>query len=553
LVELSGKEEQDDGVNGVDGVDEDLGMGGFANSPAEEEQDDIDDDSLGSSSGDTNSVQSDVEKQSQICNVMESAIPLDGQNSDAPHSLAEANKFKLDIEAFQKAEKQLSDPAAMLTDGTVALLLSLIQKEAKAANSLNSSRVLVTHPLWLELDNRLPSRLPKTTRRFLMTILHHKAGPGHWTLGIFDLAERAFRHYDPLPSRKTQSAVWDRIGPWIQNLTGNPFVPLPLPGPVQRDGVSYALFALEAGYKFLVDEPIGVLDVASFRARLLDSLPEATPRLFPSVNTDLTGISPRSGPPSRNAKEIGDDDDDLSDLVGSEEGSSGKVSVSLPCASNMANADAIVVIPAAEIQLQSGTSSYAPRITGLDDTEEAKFLSLETDSINALKRYPPLNDKSMDELREAKRQCISRLEHHSIEMESLRTLLKDKQRVGDDAQALFQELANDLEQVESFSEQIMVTVHDAATADPVKSVQTLSTQIASLVATNCDAAKWKKSEAEKKAQDATDRLRDVKVRVNSAESLLAQLENEAQLLSRRVKSESRKRKLAAFLQAEDED
>ncbi|KAF5699202.1 Sentrin sumo-specific [Fusarium mundagurra] len=107
----------------------------------------------------------------------------------------------------QRAQQQLQDPSAQLTDDVLNLLLQYITRTSRTPGAK------VLDPLYIQVDNQESHQPPagfarvSESNEVIYIPLHHKRQGGHWSLAVLRPKQACIEHYDSLHSRQRESRI----------------------------------------------------------------------------------------------------------------------------------------------------------------------------------------------------------------------------------------------------------------------------------------------------------------------------------------------------------
>ncbi|CZR49511.1 uncharacterized protein FPRO_15871 [Fusarium proliferatum ET1] len=181
----------------------------------------------------------------------------------------------------QRAQQQLQDPTAQLTDDVLNLLLQHITRTCRTPGAK------VLDPLYIQVDNEKSHQPPAgftrvcESNKVIYIPLHHQNQDGHWSLAVLRPEQACIEHYDSLHSRQRES----RIQGCFESMLDVHSVQLSrMSCPQQEDSVNCGVFVV-CFLGFLLNKlrfPTS-LDPAPTRQKLLNMVVD--PQHEPSTST----------------------------------------------------------------------------------------------------------------------------------------------------------------------------------------------------------------------------------------------------------------------------
>ncbi|CVL07135.1 uncharacterized protein FMAN_15282 [Fusarium mangiferae] len=181
----------------------------------------------------------------------------------------------------QRAQQQLRDPTAQLTDDVLNLLLQHITRTSRTPGAK------VLDPLYVQVDSQESHQPPAGLARLcesnkvIYIPLHHQSQGGHWSLAVLHPEQACIEHYDSLHSRQRES----RIQGCFETMLDVQSVQLSrMSCPQQADSINCGVFVV-CFLGFLLNKlPFPTsLDPAPTRQKLLDMVVD--PQREPSIST----------------------------------------------------------------------------------------------------------------------------------------------------------------------------------------------------------------------------------------------------------------------------
>ncbi|KAF5642790.1 Sentrin sumo-specific [Fusarium sp. NRRL 25303] len=120
---------------------------------------------------------------------------------------APADKGEPSQTTSQRAQQQLRDPTAQLTDDVLNLLLEHITRTSKTPGAK------VLDPLYIQVNSQESHQPPAgftrvcESNKVIYIPLHHQSQGGHWSLAVLRPEQAYIEHYDSLHSRQRESQV----------------------------------------------------------------------------------------------------------------------------------------------------------------------------------------------------------------------------------------------------------------------------------------------------------------------------------------------------------
>ncbi|KAF4958155.1 hypothetical protein FGADI_2622 [Fusarium gaditjirri] len=158
------------------------------------------------------------------------------------HDDASVNNLETNQSTSQRAQQQLEDPAAQLTDDVLNLLLQHITRTSRTPGAK------VLDPLYIQVDNNQESQHPPVgfarvckSNEVIYIPLHHQSQGDHWSLAVLRPEQACVEHYDSLHSRQRES----RIQACFESMLGVESLRFsPMACPQQQDTVNCGVFVV---------------------------------------------------------------------------------------------------------------------------------------------------------------------------------------------------------------------------------------------------------------------------------------------------------------------